>query len=442
MKRLSLFVSLLVVVSFLLGACGETGPQLGQEQVDVTFWHTQTGANATALDEMVKTFNDTVGKAKKVTIKAEYQGNYTQLYQKVLAAIQAGSPPDMAVAYESQIADYMKAKAVVEFDAWVNALGKQNLDDIFPGYIETNKFPAYGNKMLSFPFTKSVAVMYYNEDALKAAGVRVPTVQQPWTLAEFEDAVKKVTKKDASGKTTVYGWALTTDTSYFDMAVWAMNGKVLSDDNKKAIYNEGAGLQWAELMDRMVKGGYAYLPQGYDWQNDFANGKVILTFQSSTGRPYIRDILTDKGKRPEPFKWGLALPPQGDPAKPRTVMFGANITIFKTTPLKQTAAWEFVKWFTEPAQTVKWSVASSYMPIRKSAANDPALKAAWEKDPQGKMAFDLVGYSFPEPNVPGWQDARNHITDALTAVVSGKMTPKAALDDAVAKTNKVIAESQ
>lgn len=442
MKRLSMLVALLMVVTLVLSACGSTGPQLGKEQVEISFWHTQTGGNATALDEMVAAFNNSVGKDKKITVKAEYQGNYTQLYQKVLAAIQANTPPDLAVAYESQIADYMKAKAVVEFDAWVKALDKKTMDDIFPGYIETNKFPAYGNKMLSFPFTKSVAVMYTNEDLLKAAGVRVPTIDKSWTLAEFEDACKKVTKKDAAGKTTVWCLALTTDTSYFDMAVYALGGKLLKDDNKGVVFNEGIALQWVELIDRLVKGGYAYLPQGYDWQNDFANGKVAVTFQSSTGVPFIRDIMTDKGKKPEGFKWSLLLPPQADPAKPKTVMFGANITVFKSTALKQAAAWEFIKWFTEPAQTVKWSIASSYMPIRKSAADTADLKALWAKNPQAKNAFDLIGYSYPEPNVPGWQDTRNYIADAMTAVVSGKSAPKAALDEAAAKANKIIAESQ
>jgi multiple sugar transport system substrate-binding protein len=347
----------------------------------------------------------------------------------------------MAVAYESYIPDYMKAKAVAELDTYVKALDKKSMDDIFTGYIETNKFPQFQNKMLSFPFTKSVASMYFNEDLIKAAGVRVPTIEKPWSLAEFEEACTKMTKKDAAGKTTTYCLALTTDASYFDMALYALGGKPLANDNKSAVFNTGAGLQWVELIDRLVKSGAAYLPQGYDWQNDFANSKVALTFQSSTGVPFIRDLMTDKGKKPEGFKWGLGLPPQADTTKPKTVMFGANITVFKTTELKQAACWEFIKWFTDTTQTVKWSVASSYMPIRKSAATSADLKAAWEKNPQAKNAFDLIAFSNPEPNIGGWQDARTFIADALTAVVSGKSTPKAALDDAVTKSNKSITDA-
>ncbi|MGO7902667.1 extracellular solute-binding protein, partial [Rhizobium ruizarguesonis] len=45
-------------------------------------------------------------------------------------------------------------------------------------------------------------VIYYNQDALEAAGVPLP--KQGWTLAEFTDAAKKLTK---DGK---YGFGITT----------------------------------------------------------------------------------------------------------------------------------------------------------------------------------------------------------------------------------------
>ena len=66
------------------------------EPVSVTFWHTQTGTNEKALTDLVNRFNATNG--KNITLKSEYQGNYTQVFQKIMASIQAGSPPDVAVA--------------------------------------------------------------------------------------------------------------------------------------------------------------------------------------------------------------------------------------------------------------------------------------------------------------------------------------------------------
>ena len=108
----------------MLAACAWPGhrPRRGRPEVkfgdpvSVTFWHTQTGVNAEALDEMVRKFNATNG--KNITLKSEFQGDYTEVYQKIMASIQAGQPPDVAVAYESMVSEYMKANAVVDLEPY------------------------------------------------------------------------------------------------------------------------------------------------------------------------------------------------------------------------------------------------------------------------------------------------------------------------------------
>ena len=44
--------------------------------------------------------------------------------------------------------------------------------------------------------------------------------------------------------------------------------------------------------------------------------------------------------------------------------------------------------------------------------------------------------------LPAWQDIRGILQDALTATITGKMTAKAALDDAASKANKLIEEKK
>ena len=104
-----------------LAACGPdqsggggTAVQLG-DPVTAVFWHPQTGPNETALNDLVSKFNTTNG--KNITLKSEFQGDYTPLFQKIMASIQAGQPPDVAVAYESMVIEYMRAKAAVELES-------------------------------------------------------------------------------------------------------------------------------------------------------------------------------------------------------------------------------------------------------------------------------------------------------------------------------------
>jgi sn-glycerol 3-phosphate transport system substrate-binding protein len=197
-----------------------------------------------------------------------------------------------------------------------------------------------------------------------------------------------------------------------------------------------------DMWGQMAKDQTAYTGQGFDYQTDFGLGKVAMVHQSTTGRPFFRGEIIDKATNKERFKWGIGMIPQKDTAKPVTVMFGGNVALFRSTPLKQAAGWEWIKFFTDKDQTAVWSVKSSYMPLRKSSAEHPDIKALWDKDPQAKQSFDLTKYAKPEPNITAWQDIRDILQNALTAVITQKMTAKAALDDAAKQANKLIDEKK
>ena len=406
-----------------------TGP------VSLTLWHALTSdPQKGALEAAVKKFNAENGKG--ITVTPIVQGNYTLLYQKTLGAIQAGALPELVHAYESQVADYTKAGVVVDLDAYVNSkkngLDKASQDDIYKGYYDTNRFPQYGNKLLSFPFSKSLFVMYTNDDVLKSSGI----TSAPKTWAEFEQAVMKATVKDASGKTTRYGWAQPLDASNFDAWVYSMGGKLMADDNKTVAWDGKEGLAVLQIMERMWKGGFAYTPTGFDWQNDFAQSKLAFTMGSTSSRPFIQ------GAMKTPVGWTISAPPQTNVASTKTVQYGANIAVLKSTPQKQLASWLFVKWFAEKEQTADWALKSYYMPVRKSAADTEVLKTYWQKETQAKQAFDLIGNSSPEPNVRGQQEIRDVIFDMLTKVTTGKATPDAAIKDAGARANQILKENQ
>jgi ABC-type glycerol-3-phosphate transport system substrate-binding protein len=431
-----------------LAACGTGGPggpsttqavKFG-DPVTVTFWHTQTSGNAEALTQMVDKFNQTNG--KNITLKSEFQGNYTQVFQKAMAAIQAGTTPDTLVAYESMVAEYMKADKVVDLDDYAlkgpQALTKEDLADIFPQYIEANKYDGFNGKLLSYPFTKSLAVNFYNEDLIKAAG---GAKFSGLTFDEFKKLVASASKKDSSGKPTVYGTHITNDASYIDAFIYSNGGALLNNDKTKVRFNEDPAIQVFDMWGQMAKDGQGYTAEGFNWQTDFGKGIVANAQQSSTGWTFVRDEINKASKA----KWGIGLIPQKDTAKPQTVMFGGNITVLKSPKgkeLQQAGAWEWIKFFTNKENTVAWSIKSSYMPLRKSAADNAELKALWATNPQAKQAFDLTSAARPEPNITAWQDIRTVLQDALTAVTTGKLSGKAALDEAARQANKLIDEKR
>src|SRR5213594_2849340 len=170
--------AILATLMLVTAACSAAAPAPQQSTeaditlsgpVSITLWHALSGPQQKALDDLVAKFNSTNGKG--ITVTALNQGNYTQLYQKTLGAIQAGALPELAHAYESFVADYMKADVVLNLDPYVNSvkngLSKESQADIYKSYYDTNRFQQFGNQLLSFPFTKSLFLSYNNEDVLK-----------------------------------------------------------------------------------------------------------------------------------------------------------------------------------------------------------------------------------------------------------------------------------
>ena len=406
--------------------------------IALTLWHTQTGANGAALQMMADDFNKT--NQYQITVKLEYQGDYTQLYQKTLAAINADALPDMSVANESFVADYMKAtpSPVVDLGPYVDSkkygLTRASVDDIFGAYLATNRFAQFGDKLLSFPLTKSVLVMYQNDDVLKELGM-----SSPKTWDEFEKVASAAKKVSADGKTiTRYGWAVIADPSTFNGWVLSRGGRLMADDNKTVRWDGAEGLASLQLVDRCIKAQWCYAPKSFDYYADFGSGKAAFVMDSSLARPSYRAAM----KEPKP-NWRIVSIPQQDASTARTVAYGANIAAFSSTPQKQLASWVFMKWFADTTRTAMWSIASSYLPVRKSAANDATLKNSWSStDPQGKEAFDQSGTSQPEPNVRGQQDIRTVVADGITAILTGRDTPEHALQLASTKANQILKDNQ
>ena len=120
------------------------------------------------LDEMIDEFNSTHPDIEVVSVS---MGNYQALSQKIMAAVTADKPPVIAQVYESWTAQLLAAGKIVSIDTFVfgeQGLSKEELEDIFPVFIEDNTFDG---QLVTFPFNKSVPAYFYNIDMFKKAGI-------------------------------------------------------------------------------------------------------------------------------------------------------------------------------------------------------------------------------------------------------------------------------
>ena len=368
------------------------------------FWSRQITGSAELLRAMAGEFN---AAWDGLPIKVEHTGNYSDIFRKVSASIRARSLPAMAVAYESMTAEYIAAGAVTRLDPYVNdpdiGFTQEDLDDFFPAVLDMNRFEEHGGAMYSFPFAKSVLMLYYNRRVLRAAGFEAP----PATWDEFLDQCRKVTAQTGNP-----AYALNVDCSTVDGMIFSMGGEVIR--GRETLYDAPEALRVFGLIETLAKEKLAYqiTPGTYDDQVAFANDKVAFALRTSSGREDMRELMGD------PDAWGMAAIPQADPAQPATVLYGPNICVFDTTPEQARAAWAFVKHFTSPESVVRWSLGTGYLPIRKSAANHPDMQASWAEWKDNRAAFDCLSYAKPEPNVKGWQQVRDEVARVETEILS------------------------
>jgi ABC-type glycerol-3-phosphate transport system substrate-binding protein len=395
-------------------AVAAAGCGRGRPEGEIEFWHTQADRNGQALEAIVRDYN---ARGPRMKVRLLYVGGYDGLYRKLLSAIRADRLPDMAVSYESMVAEYEKFGVVADLDPYLNdpahGLAAADRQDIFPAFLESNRFPQFGGRMLSFPFTKSLLMLYWNAGMLKEAGFDRP----PATWAEFLAQCRAV-----RAKRKIVPYALSIDPSTIDGMVMGLGGKLLSPDLRRTLFDAPEGVRVFQILDELVRNGLARQVsyRTYDDRNDFAAQRAAFFMRSSTSRPYLQKMVKRR------FAWDMAVPPCGEGRPPMTVLFGANICVFRTTPERQRAAWEFIKFFAARETTARWATATGYLPLRRSAAETGRMRRFFAAHPANRRAFDAIPVARAEPNVAGWQKVRDALKDAEMAVVAGRTAPEAA----------------
>jgi len=425
MKRALMIVALLAVG---LSLFAQSPAGVDPTGATITYWYQHATSRDTAMKALIAEFNST--NPWKITVQGEYAGGYNDIYNKMVAAIAANKPPDLVVAYQNQAAGYQVSGALTDLEPYVMdakwGLGKDYADFV-PGFIRQDINKQFGGQRLGFPPNRSIEVLYYNSTWLKALGATVP----PATWADFEALCKKAT--DAAKGT--YGYSLDPfDASHLFAFVISYGGDIARADGKGYLFNTPQMRAVMTMMKRMYDAGTAKKnAKQYDYQNEFGNSVALFSISSTSGINYYADVVN---KSKAPFEWSVAAVPQATTLnKPALDLYGASVSVPKTTPEKQLAAWLFIKWFSEPKQQAKWTEISGYFPVRKSAT--PLIADYLGKNKVFAAAWDLLNSADlrSEPPYAGYDLVRDKMLAAYNAILDGKniTTALTELDQQAAK---------
>ncbi len=409
------------------------------------FWHAMSGTNGEAIAEMMGRFNSSQSKCYGTPI---FQGSYDDNLNKVKAGLQSKDVPALLQMYDLGTQLFADLGVAVPMQDFIDK-DKYDISDYEDKVLNYYRINGRLNGM---PFNTSTPILYYNKDLFKAAGL--DPAKPPRTYAEVIDAAKKLTKKDASGKVTVWGYGISIYGWIFEQLLAAAGGMYLDNGNgrdaraTKATFNSPEGVAavqfWKDGYDAGVFANLGRAPAGNDAVVAAFNAGQVAMYIESTAR--LRGHINSTAGK---FEVGTAFIPRPNEdafKKSGVIIGGASVYIMKDRPqAEQDCAWQFVKFATSPDLQAYWHTASGYYPVRKASYNVPLDKDWVAKYPQFTTAVDQLHAS---PNVRpadgglsgAMPQARQETELAIEKVLNGSQTPQQALDAAAATVTKAVGD--
>ncbi|WPZ34546.1 ABC transporter substrate-binding protein [Thalassobaculum sp. OXR-137] len=400
--------------------------------VDLQFFF-PVAVGGKAADTIQALTDEYVAAHPDVKIDAVYAGSYQDTITKTLTAVRGGTPPQLSVILSVDMFTLIEEDAIIPFDGLVkNDADKAWLTSFYPAFMDNSMT---GGKTYGIPFQRSTPVLYWNKEAFKAAGLDPNTPPKTWE--EQIEFGKKLTKRDANGNVTQWGvripssgfpyWLFQGLTTQNDVILANDAGNKTNFDDPKVV----EALQY--LVDLSAKHGVMQ-PGIIEWgatPKAFFEGQAAMMWTTTGNLTNVRDNA--------PFDFGVGMLPANK--RPGAPTGGGNFYIFKdSTDEQKAASFEFIKWITAPEQAAKWTIATGYVAPRPDAWETPAMKQYVADFPQALVARDQLEYAVAELSTYQNQRITTILNDALEAAITDQKAPAAALEEAQAEADRILAD--
>nr|WP_312578056.1 ABC transporter substrate-binding protein [Sedimentibacter sp.] len=453
-KRITLFILAIVMVASIFTGCSKEVPKTEEtdaetnesvetqaeeeslntkvtEPVEISFWHAMSGANEEAIKKIT---DDFMAENKNIKVTLMNQGKYTDLFDKLMASAKANQLPTIAQIYSNRLSWYVSKDLVEDLSPYMEdektGFTQADFDDIPSMFFDDG---IWDNKQYAIPFNKSQMVLYYNEGMLKDAGIEVPKTWEEWT-----EASKKLTvDKDNDGQPEVYGTVFANNLST-DIIPWfkQAGGTTIDRETEELLFDSDAAKEAVTFLNDMIQSKTARLAGDDNNANvPLQQGRAAMCVASTSALPYIESDTME----------GIKINCAALPAHKTNdqLFYGTNVTVFNTsTDMEKQAAWEYIKFLTNTKNTAYFASQTGYIPVRKSAQEDPVFKAVLEEKPMKKIPFENMDNGFQGERQIGEINAMDALGDQLDLVFSGKKDIETALKDAKINGTKAMEEAR
>jgi sn-glycerol 3-phosphate transport system substrate-binding protein len=407
--------------------CGLAAFAKAAKPVEVTFWHEMSRANADWLVAATKTFN---ASQHDVHVTLVQFANYQDLLTKYLAGLSTKALPDLFHPEDTTVQRMIDSKSVMPVQACVDA-DHYPLAKLLP---RATAYFSYQKVLYGMPWSLSNPILWYNKTAFTKAGL--DPNKPPRTLAEVEADSQKIVSSGAAK----HGLALRVEPYIFEFLNAKSGGTLVNNDNGRTARATAATIDspiakqiWTWWND-MVRRGLALNTGGATGNIDhmlaIGSGDAAMTMEASGVLGTVKQVLEQGqyktvriGTAPLPSISGGGGVPVGD----------GSLWISKASaPVKRAAAWQFVKFLASAEQQASLAVEGGFAPIRSDATTIPTLAQKWAREPYFRVSYDQLTTGAEDAATAGsligdYQGVRDAVKDGMLSMLTGGLTPAAAL---------------
>lgn len=203
-KKAGVIILLLAVLSLsAIGCSNSSGSEARQSddgRIKVTFWHAMSGSAGEMIAKMANDYN---ASQDKYFVDAIFQGSYEESLTKLKAVGGTSEAPTLMQVQEIGT-KYMVNSGYIQP---VQDLIDQDKFDLSQWEENILSYYQIDGKLYSLPFNTSNAILIYNKDKFKAAGLDPES--PPKTFGEIREMAKKLTDNSKNEKgfaLLIYGW--------------------------------------------------------------------------------------------------------------------------------------------------------------------------------------------------------------------------------------------
>ncbi len=377
MKKLFPLLSILMIASLLLSACGAQAPASTEPKV-LRVW-IQWGDNPQQIQTLFDKYTAETGIKVEVTAPLEVD--------KILPALTGSEPPDILVLSGGDLVkSYYKEGLVDELSPAIKS-GNIDLTDFFDAPLQQCKM---GDKILCLPWGSDMYALFWNKDLFEAAGLDPET--PPATMEQLAEFSDKLTKVNPDGTLEQIGFLPDQGWGHSELYTNMFGGFWYNEDGTKITANTQPvidALKWEQQfytkygVDNVMAFSSGWADAYMSGDYPFYTGKLAMYVDGEwmTGPNFISKFKPEASYGVAPFP-----PPADHPERANTGVASGTVAVIPSGAADKEASAKLLAWMMSPAIVAEEFCFNANLPTSKKAAEDPCFTS----NPKFKVFMDLM----------------------------------------------------